>query len=176
MKLTDNDDPKAHLTELQQHFQVMLQHRDNLVKMGSTLSDSWFNTTIMTSLLESYRPTLQTITAAERASKLSSGQSHQMKADDLITFLIEEAQHRLINDERTKNAETALAAHAKRSGNNQAGQKKKPAKSEKSESDIVCGNCKRPGHTSGDCWSKGGGKKGQGPRQRKSNKTEEELL
>ena len=95
-----------------------------------------------------------------------------MKADDLITFLIEEAQHRVINDERTKNAETALAAHAKRSGNNRAGQKKKPAKSEKSESDIVCGNCKRLGHTSGDCWSKGGGKEGQGPRQRKSNKTE----
>ena len=56
MKLTDNDDPKAHLTELRQHFQVMLQRRDNLVKMGSTLSDSRFNTIIMTSLPESYRP------------------------------------------------------------------------------------------------------------------------
>jgi len=37
-----------------------------------------------------------------------------MKADDLITFIIEEAQHRVINDKRMKNAETALAAHAKR--------------------------------------------------------------
>jgi hypothetical protein len=36
MKLTDNDDSKAHLSELKQHFQLMLQRRDNLVKMGST--------------------------------------------------------------------------------------------------------------------------------------------
>jgi len=152
MKLTDNDNPKAHLMELRQHFQLMLQCHDNLVKMGSTLSDSQFNTILMTSLPESYHPTLQTITAAERASKLSSGQSHQMKSNDLITFLIEEAQHRVINDECMKNAETALAAHAKKSGKSQAGQKKKPAKSENSESDIVCRNCKRPGHTSSDCW------------------------
>ena len=40
MKLTDNDDPKAHLKELKQHFQLMLQRHNNLVKMGSTLSDT----------------------------------------------------------------------------------------------------------------------------------------
>ena len=83
MKLTDNDDSKAHLSELKQHFQLMLQRHDNLVKMGSTLSDTRFNTIIMSSLPESYRPTLQTITAAEQAGKLAGGQSHQMKPDDL---------------------------------------------------------------------------------------------
>ena len=61
--------------------------------MGSTLSDTRFNTIIMSSLPESYRPTLQTITASERASKLTGGQSQQMKPDDLIVFLIEEGQH-----------------------------------------------------------------------------------
>jgi len=65
MKLGDNEDSKAHLAELRQHFQMMLQHRDNLVKIGSSLSDTCFNTIIMSSLPESYRPTLQTITAAE---------------------------------------------------------------------------------------------------------------
>ena len=65
MKLSDNDDPKAHPMELKQHFQVMLQRRDNLISMGSTLSDTRFNTIIMTSLPKSYRPALQTITAAE---------------------------------------------------------------------------------------------------------------
>ena len=54
MKLSDNDNSKAHLTELKQHFLLMLQHHDNLVKMGSTLSDSRFNTIIMSSLPESY--------------------------------------------------------------------------------------------------------------------------
>ena len=92
----------------------------------------------------------QTITAAERASKLS-GQSHQMKTDDLISFITEEAQHRLINDECIKMAETALAAHVKRKG------KQKGAKSKigKSNPDVNCKNCKKDGHTKNDCWSKG---------------------
>ena len=72
MKLSDNQDSKTHLAELKQHFQLMLQCQDNLLKMVSTLSDTRFNTLIMSSLLESYRPTLQTITAAERASSLTS--------------------------------------------------------------------------------------------------------
>jgi len=114
MKLGENEDPKTHLTEIKLHFQTMLQCRNNLMKMGSSLSDNRFNTIIMSSLPESYRPTLQTITAAERASILTGGQSAKMKHDDLIAFLIEEAQHRMINDEHMKNAEIALAAHVKR--------------------------------------------------------------
>ena len=63
----------------------------------------------MSSLLESYQPSLQTITATERVNKLSRGQSSGMKADDLMGFLIEEAQHRLINQQCGKNAELVLA-------------------------------------------------------------------
>ena len=54
MKLTENDDPKAHLTEVKQHFQLMGQRHDNLLKMGSTISDSRYNTIIMSLLLELY--------------------------------------------------------------------------------------------------------------------------
>ena len=119
MKLSENEDPKAHLTELKQHFQTMLQHHDNLIKMGSSLSDTRFNTLIMSSLPDSYQPTLQTITAAaERASMLTGARSTKMKHDDLIAFLIEEAQHHVINKERGRNTELALAAHTKREGQN----------------------------------------------------------
>ena len=54
MKMQDNEDPKTHLAELKQHFQIMLQHRDNLVQMGSTILDTRFNIIIMSSLLELY--------------------------------------------------------------------------------------------------------------------------
>ena len=94
MKLADNEDSKTHLTELKQHFQLMTERRDNLIKMGSVMSDARFNIIIMSSLPDSYRPTLQTITAAERASKLSASsdaQSKTMKPADLIAFIIEEA-------------------------------------------------------------------------------------
>ena len=109
MKLTDNTDLKTHLSELRDHCQLMMHRHDNLLKMGSTLSNSHFNTIIMLSLPESYRPSLQTITAAKRTSAvLGTTSSKRMKADDLISFFIEEANHRVINDECTKYAESTL--------------------------------------------------------------------
>ena len=57
MKLADNDNSKTHLAELRQHFQLMLQRWHNLVKIGSAISDTRFNTIIMSSLPElSFKP------------------------------------------------------------------------------------------------------------------------
>ena len=46
MRFAENDDPKAHLMEVKQHFQLMGQRHNNLLKMGSTISDSCYNTII----------------------------------------------------------------------------------------------------------------------------------
>ena len=35
MHVSDLDDPHTHLTELKQHFKLMTNHCNNLVKMGS---------------------------------------------------------------------------------------------------------------------------------------------
>ena len=40
IKLNENEDPKTHLTELKAHFQLMVQHCDNLIQMGSTISNT----------------------------------------------------------------------------------------------------------------------------------------
>jgi gag-polypeptide of LTR copia-type len=58
MKLMDNDDPKTHLNKLKTHFPLMLQRCNNLMKIGSTISDTRFNMIIMSSLPKSYWPTL----------------------------------------------------------------------------------------------------------------------
>src|ERR1700678_1134928 len=113
----------------------------------------------MSSLPASYRPTLQTITATERVNRLSGSQANAMKSDDLIAFIIEEAQHRVIIDERTKTAESALAARTKMA--------RKSKRKDEDEPSITCDNCKKQGHTIDQCYSKGGGKEGQDPRQRK---------
>ena len=173
MKLADNDDSKEHLNELKQHFQTMLQRHENLMKMGSQISDTRLNTMIMSSLPESYRPTLQTITAAERASTLTGGTtSKKMKPSDLIAFLIEEAQHRVINDERNKGSDQALAAQSKRKGKGKSNKGKADEKALNANSEITCHNCKKKGHKKADCWAKGGGKEGQGLRQKKGKKSE----
>src|ERR1700678_3260913 len=159
MKLADDEDPTTHLSELKQHFHLMLQCRDILITIGSTMSESRFNIIIMSSLPASYRPTLQTITATEHINRFSGSQANAMKSDDLIAFIIEEAQHRVINNERSKSAESALAARTQRAG--------KSERKDEYEQGITCENCQKTGHTKDQCYSKGGGKEGQGPRQRK---------
>ena len=170
MKLAENNDPKVHLMEVKQHFQLMGQLHDNLLKMGSTISDSHYNTIIMSSLLESYQPTLQTITAVEWASTLlGTSSSRAMKPNDLITFITEEAQHRVINDKHIKKAESVLAALSKK----QRTRKHRSNKGkEKSTPGTTCENCKNAGHTKANCWVKGGGKEGQGPRGQNFKKGE----
>ena len=79
----------------------------------------------MLSLPESYQSTLQTITASEHMSKLLASQLHSIKSDDLIAFIIEEAQHWLINDDCTKTAKSALAACTKKSGKSKGRRKDK---------------------------------------------------
>src|ERR1700720_717471 len=159
MKLGDTEDPKTHLSKLKEHFQLMVQRHNNLIEMGSVISDTRYRTIIMHSLPKSYRPALQTITAAERASAaLGALSSSKMKPDDLMNFFIEEAQHRVINSERSRNGDSALAVH---------GRKGRPGhshKGEKSKSGVTCENCNKPRHTKPDCYSKGGGKEGQWPK------------
>ena len=165
MKLADNTDPKTHLSELRDHFQLMMHQHNNLLKMGSTLSDSHFNTIIMSSLPESYHPSLQTITVAEHTSAvLGTTSSKRMKADNLISFFIEESKHRVINDECTKYAESALAAHRKKPKIEKFCEGKT---SEKPGLSVTCENCNQDGHLKENYWSKGGGKEGQGPRNQK---------
>src|SRR6202040_3250665 len=50
MKLTDNEDPKTHLSKLKDHFQLMIQRHNSLIEMGSVLLDSCYQTIIMHSL------------------------------------------------------------------------------------------------------------------------------
>jgi len=95
-----------------------------------------------------------------------------MKASDLIAFLIEEAQHHVINDERSQNSDHALVANGKKGGKGKPNRKKGGDKGKKGDSEVLCYNCKKPGHKKADCWVKGGGKEGQGPGQKKSAKTE----
>ena len=71
-----------------------------------------------------------------------------MKANDIISFIIEEAQHHVINDDHLKNAESALAACMKKT------EKSKEKKKEKNQSGEACGNCKRTNHTTENCYSK----------------------
>ena len=51
--------------------------------------------------------------------------------------------------------------------------KPKGKKKDNTQSDIICANCNEPGHRQPDCYSKGGGKEGQGLWQRQKAKEKE---
>jgi hypothetical protein len=123
--------------------------------MGSVLSDTRFSTMLMSSLPLSYRPSLQTLTVASKANKTS------ILPDNLIAFFTEEAEHRVIEDDQNNLAEAALFTNLGRNSRRPA----KPTSSNHANHlQDICSNCNRPGHTKPNCWSKGGGKEGQGPR------------
>jgi len=94
-----------------------------------------------------------------------------MKVSNLIAFLIKEAQHRIINDERSKNSDHALVANGKKDCKAKPNQKNGGDKGKKGDSEALFYNCKKPGHKKADCWAKNGGKEGQGPGKKKSAKT-----
>ena len=94
-----------------------------------------------------------------------------MLPDDLIAFIIEEAQHQVINNKCTKMAESVLAACTKKFEKSRG---KDRSKGKHTQSDVKCDNCGGSRHSKLDCWSKGGGKEGQGLRQRKKKEKQTE--
>ena len=108
MRCHDDPDAKTHYADLQGHFELMARRHENLIKMGSVISDTRFSAMIMSSLPPSYRPALQTITAASKASKST------MLPTELIAFFTEEAHHRVIAEDRANQAQSALYARTHR--------------------------------------------------------------
>ena len=109
------------------------------------------------------------ITAAERVHSAQSPSTpggtataaKKMSPTDLIAFFLEEANHQAI-EEAKHPGETALFAQATRHKQSRNRDKPKHGK--------LCDNCHGKGHLKPDCWSKGGGKEGQGPRQKAASK------
>ena len=156
-----------HYTELKQHFELMVNQCDNLLKMGSAISTTSFSTMIMSSLPSSYWSVIQTITAAEHV-RVSQGTSTQskMSPEDLIKFFTEEAHHCTIDAEHTKAAEPALLANGKKAKSTSWCTQKE----DKPKGHIICDNCWKQGHKKAE---KGGDKEGQGPKHQKTQKTAE---
>src|ERR1700761_6180978 len=69
----------------------------------------------------------------------------------VISLLLDEHDRRVLKKPK-EGQEEALGADA--------------GKKKKSKKDVECFNCKKKGHMKSDCWAKGGGKEGQGPKKK----------
>ena len=125
------------------------QLQEQLHLMGSLVSDDEFIILLITSLPESWD---QFTTAYLGAN----GNNTTVTSHELVAIITEENRRR---QEKSMGGDSAMFSQAR----NHGGRTHRTPDS----SDVECYNCHKKGHTRDNCWSKGGGKEGQGPRTKK---------
>jgi transposase InsO family protein len=130
---------------VREHFERLGNMREQLAAMGKLIADEEYASILMGSLPALYAPTLSGISAAAEISATT------LTVVMVTKLAIDEYDRRTLGN--TKSDE-AFAVDAKRKG------KKR---------DVECFNCHKRGHMKADCWAKGGGKEGQGPRRRRNS-------
>ncbi|KAL7278122.1 hypothetical protein ACG7TL_008093 [Trametes sanguinea] len=116
--------------------------RSEYATASGMLSDEQYRVLILALLPTSYRPAIRAILASARAAGMT-----------LTSTAILTAINNIACDEHALDGEqsgTNVSALAVRS--------------------IKCFNCNKEGHTKAECWSKGSGKEGQGPKRRGKKK------
>jgi hypothetical protein len=147
----------AEEADVKDHLTMMVRVRDELESMGASVGDDEFLTHIIGSIPKSYHTLISSIMHSATLSKAA------IDPNDLMKIILEEAERRSIGNNGADQSGSALYADRKR-------QRKK--KGGDSQSDAKCYNCDKPGHTKAECYSKGGGKEGQAPWQKKKKSKE----
>jgi hypothetical protein len=152
-KLTDSQcDEEA---DVKEHLTTMVRVRDELESMGAPVADEEFLSLIIGSIPKSYHTMISSIIHAATLVKAA------VDPNDLMRIILEEAERRSIANRATDQSGSALYANKRRSHKKKGGN---------SHSDAKCDNCSKTGHTKPECYSKGGGKEGQAPWQKKKSK------
>jgi len=123
------------------HFEHMANVHEQLATMGKAISDEDYMDILLTSLPHSYDQSCTSISNSTRISR------QPLTADDLEAMILAEFMQRKIKKQKTNTKDEAFVADAPKS-------KKQ------------CSNCNKCGHLKADCWAKGGGKEGQGPKRK----------
>ena len=130
-----------------------------MASLGTILSEQDFLAIILGSLPKSYDQFLSAVTATASVLK------RDLDPEDLMQTIIDEYDRRSTRQGNSKEKGGDAAFFA---GNNNRGKTgKRPDK------DIECFNCHKKGHKKADCWAKGGGKEGQGPKSKLKKEKEE---
>jgi hypothetical protein len=132
---------------LRTHYDRLNELREQLAALGKTLTNTEYAAIMMGSLLPSYESVLHSIasTAYMQSISITSEVVHKLSTDTYDRRQIENAGK--VQDE-------AFAAEARKKGSK--GKKR----------DIECFNCHKKGHVKAECWAKGGGNEGGGPKKR----------
>ena len=134
-------------TDLVEHIGSLRQLQEELYNMGSIIADEDFAMILLSSLPENWDQFTSSYLGSKSGDKTAVLTSHE-----LIAIILDEERRQ---KRRTVEGEAAMKA------------KQAAASSSKNKKDIECFNCRKKGHVKADCWAEGGGKEGQGPKQKK---------
>src|SRR5712672_1931219 len=131
------------------HYELLADLREQLAAMGKTITDREYAGTLMGSLPPSYESVLSTISS-------SCFINQQALTSAMVLKLVLES------------FDCRQAANASKAEDEAFTTEAQKAKAKNAKPQMECFNCKKCGHIKANCWAKGGGKEGQGPKRRES--------
>jgi hypothetical protein len=126
------------------HFQTLSDLREQLASMGKNITDHKYASILFGSLLLTYEVILHRLNAAAHLTKTS------VMPDAVICLATDEYNCRVVKKGHKSNNEAFMVI---------------TSQNKRKKRDIECHNCHKKGHIKAECWAKGGGKEGQGPRR-----------
>jgi len=124
------------------HFENLRNLQEQLARMGKLISDKDYTDILLASLPPSYDSSCSSISNSARLG------SHVLTANVFEGLILDEFTCHELKKPLSSSKDEAFSADTPRS-------KKQ------------CSNCNKCGHVKANCWAKGGGKEGQGPRRNK---------
>jgi transposase InsO family protein len=143
--------------DMVEHISKLRKLQEELHLMGSKVGDEDFAMILVSSLPESW----DIFTSAYLGTKTDGS---ALTSHELVAILLEEDRRRKERNGDPKNIAMLARTPFKPQRN----------KSQGDNSQKKCYNCNKIGHIAEECWSKGGGKEGQGPRSKKKGKFNKE--
>jgi hypothetical protein len=138
------------------HFHQLAVLRDQLTLLGQTITDRDYLDTLLTSIPRSFEGSISSLNGTSFLTKT------KITADSFRAFLLDEYERHILMEK-----EDAKAGKKEgKDGKDEAFAADSTKKKDKDKRKVECHNCHKKGHMKADCWAKGGGREGQGPRQR----------
>jgi len=131
----ENDDVRTHLDKI-------ADLRERLSSLGRTVGDAEYTSVMLGSLPHSYDPAIDSLTNSYEAS------DKDLTPAAVTRMALNEEEKRKLRKGKSATQDEAFTAE----------ERKYKRKS------VECYNCHKMGHYKTECWAKGGGKEGQGPK------------